>query len=1449
MSIVFGQLAARRVFRRLFNGCKSVFSRPRMKVLRQQPGAYFLERVEPRILLSADPTLVAMPPPIDFPEEVIFTDVRGSLVAEIIDEQPLILPGADTALEPATDQDLGKDGIGIEFAAAAPSNLLPFGVNAPNDGSEFMIGDVAVTVVLMESDGSIDPNIENWSTSRIERVKSEIVDGLNWWEDTFDLQGSLHDLKFHIDFTYADNPVSTGYEPIAGSGGQASRWYEDFPESVGYESSFRGVVQWNHDQRLRYGADWAFTVFVVDSFRDNDGKFTDDRFAFAQLGGPYLVMTYDNNGWGIDRMGRVLAHEVGHIFRALDEYPEASFSHYNSISGYLGIQNTNAFNGHPNPSSRTDSIMAEASRLNAAWDQHISSTPSLEMLGWRDSDGNGIFDILDVPLTLTGEGSFDTDAAVYRFSGSSSVQTFPIAGRFQNDITLNTVDRLQYRVDGGDWIDGDVYGDHIVSVSQDVDVAASTLGTHTIEFRTIVAETGLSSNIWSDTFDIFVPTVVVSSPSDLTTSESGRDLTFDVVLGAQPTDDVVLTLASSDSTEGVIPNRRLTFTPDNWNVTQVFSVNGVDDVLVDGAVDYQIVAEIASRDPAYREVSVSDLMLTNVDNEVSDFAIGFDFGASDSPLAAGHQQVTSSMQYSPQNGFGWVEGVIHEWLSHSGTAATRDLNFTTDGTFVFDVPAAGRYAVTLTLGRARIWAQDKMGIFLEGAQIDTVDVLTRSSVRREYSVTVLDGQLTVRLQDQGGVDPNVFIQSMEVDWIAGIAIAPSEVITSELGDAATFQVALTNEPSSEVTINLSSELVTEGILDVSTLRFGPGNWSEPQTVTVTGIDDDIPDRDVIYRIVTSAATSEDKTYHNLDSSDVIGVNRDNESPAVVISSQHDLLTSENGSTVAIEVVLTSKPLADVTIDLDSSDPSEGVVDQPTLLFTSGNWNIAQTVTITGVDDAIDDGDQVYSIITSPTASLDRIFSGRSVSDVTLTNTNDDVAGVAVAPNGGLLTWGSGTGLDNIIIEHSGRQDPVSEGWALTGSTTPSPVGVIDPGSDGAHFEAWNLNSNVAGTVAPHFRTNGFSAAQLSELEQGWKLSVAVRVVDGPSIPHGGVSTRLDKDNSLYWMWFGQDDAGNILVNLPQSSSDAHTVTTSGIGGEYHLFELIDAPSDSDGAANGMADLYVDGVLLETGYAGFSNSVSVVRVLWGDISGATSQDGESNWALVTLQGGANLHPIPEPTSLGLFTTETGATASFDVVLNSQPIQEVTIALMSSDSTEGLPDVSALTFTPANWNVSQPVVVTGIDDSEADGDVAYDITAVIIAGGDPHYDSLNFGDIFFVNLDDEPKPTAQIIDASIPNTHSKVASAIDVNFSSNPVSSLFPTAYVRKDQQSSLAPIRLPTWQIVRGFANSGSRNLKDCVLCRFDGPVVDLVTEAPNDSDGMDVRFVRIWSRIGQIVRG
>jgi hypothetical protein len=59
---------------------------------------------------------------------------------------------------------------------------------------------------------------------------------------------------------------------------------------------------------------------------------------------------------------------------------------------------------------------------------------------------------------------------------------------------------------------------------------------------------------------------------------------------------------------------------------------------------------------------------------------------------------------------------------------------------------------------------------------------------------------------------------------------------------------------------------------------------------------------------------------------------------------------------------------------------------------------------------------------------------------------------------------------------------------------------------------------------------------------------------------------------------------------------------------------------------------------------------------------------------------------------------------------------------------------LTFTPGNWNVPQPVTVTGVDDMVADGNVVYSIiTAPAVSAGP--YNGVDPADVTVTNNDDE------------------------------------------------------------------------------------------------------------------
>jgi len=100
---------------------------------------------------------------------------------------------------------------------------------------------------------------------------------------------------------------------------------------------------------------------------------------------------------------------------------------------------------------------------------------------------------------------------------------------------------------------------------------------------------------------------------------------------------------------------------------------------------------------------------------------------------------------------------------------------------------------------------------------------------------------------------------------------------------------------------------------------------------------------------------------------------------------------------------------------------------------------------------------------------------------------------------------------------------------------------------------------------------------------------------------------------------------------------------------------------------------------------------------------------------------------------LVTTEAGGTANFSIQLDSQPTADVTINLSSSNVNEGTVSVSSVTFTAANWNTPQTIMVTGVDDGVADDNITYKIITAKAVSSDAKYNNIiNPDDIDVVNI---------------------------------------------------------------------------------------------------------------------
>jgi hypothetical protein len=100
-------------------------------------------------------------------------------------------------------------------------------------------------------------------------------------------------------------------------------------------------------------------------------------------------------------------------------------------------------------------------------------------------------------------------------------------------------------------------------------------------------------------------------------------------------------------------------------------------------------------------------------------------------------------------------------------------------------------------------------------------------------------------------------------------------------------------------------------------------------------------------------------------------------------------TTEDGGTSTFSAKLNSQPSADVSIDVSSSDTTEGTVSPSILTFSSTNYNTTQTVTVTGVNDSLIDDNQSYMIVLSSATSNDSNYSGIDPSNVTVINNDND----------------------------------------------------------------------------------------------------------------------------------------------------------------------------------------------------------------------------------------------------------------------------------------------------------------------------------------------------------------------------------------------------------------------------------------------------------------------------
>jgi hypothetical protein len=809
---------------------------------------------------------------------------------------------------------------------------------------------------------------------------------------------------------------------------------------------------------------------------------------------------------------------------------------------------------------------------------------------------------------------------------------------------------------------------------------------------------------------------VTQSASSTEVREGGITDTYTLQLDTLPTSNVDITVTADAQAEvsldgtNFAATQTLTFTNVNGQTPQTVTVRAVDDTLPEnnhtGALTHAITK---STDPNYP----TTLAIDPVNAQITDNDITYSVVGSTATVTEGNSGTQVVSFTVTRTGETNQSSSIDFSFGGTATTGVDYNNAIVTGTGVTATGSKISFAANATIA---IIAVAIVGDRI--AESNETLALTLSNAIAPGTANIIGSPITTTILN---------------DDTAGISINPTTgLTTTEAGETATFTVVLNSQPTANVTIGTTSDNTAEGTVDKPSLTFTSANWNTPQTVTVTGVDDLVVDGKVAYNIVTAAATSTDTNYSGVNANDVAVTNTDNDSKGITVTPTSGLTTTEAGGTATFTVVLNSQPTADVTIGTTSDNTAEGTVDKPSLTFTSANWNTPQTVTVTGVDDLVVDGKVAYNIVTAAATSTDTNYSGVNANDVAVTNTDNDSKGITVTPTSGLTTTEAGGTATFTVVLNSQPTADVSIG--TTSDNTAE--GTVDKPSLTFTSANWNTPQTVTVTGVDDLVVDGKVAynivtAAATSTDTNYSgvnaNDVAVTNTDNDSkgitvTPTSGLTTTEAGGTATFTVVLNSQPTADVSIGTTSDNTAEGTVDKPSL-----TFTSANWNTPQTVTVTGVDDLVVDGNVAynivtaaatstDTNYSGVNaNDVAV-----------TNTDNDSKGITVT------------PTS-GLTTTEAGGTATFTVVLNSQPTADVSIGTTSDNTAEGTVDKPSLTFTSANWNTPQTVTVTGVDDLVVDGNVAYNIVTAAATSTDTNYSGVNANDVAVTNTDNDTAPT--------------------------------------------------------------------------------------------------------------
>ena len=756
-------------------------------------------------------------------------------------------------------------------------------------------------------------------------------------------------------------------------------------------------------------------------------------------------------------------------------------------------------------------------------------------------------------------------------------------------------------------------------------------------------------------------------PTELTIAEGGSD-SYRVVLTSQPAHDVTVTIGYRGDQDISIDDQELTFTGSDWNQAQTVAVTAAqdDDARDDTAA---LSHSVASTDGDYNGITVSEVAVAVTDDEMAGVSIlpeelTIAEGGSDS------YEVVLTSQPSHD---------VTVTITHSGDGDIdmdhRELTFT-------DSDWETAQAVTVSA------AQD------DDARDDTATL--------SHTVASADA-------DYNGIGVSEVEVAVTDNETAGASIRPEELTIAE-GASDSYEVVLTSQPSHEVIVTITHSGDGDIGNDHQELTFTGSDWETPQAVTVAAAQDEDA-RDDTATLGHSVAST-DGDYNGISVSQVAVTATDDETASVSITPTQ--LTIAEGGSDSYRVVLTSQPAQDVTITITHSGDADIDSDLDRLTFSSSDWKQEKTVTVRADQD--EDARDDAATLSHSVASTDGDYNGISVSQVAVTATDDETAGVSITPT--QLTIAEG-GSDTyqvfltsqpahdvtVTISYSGDQNVSIDDQELTftGSDweTPQAVTVSADQDEDARDDAATLSHSVASTDTDY---NGIGVSEVDVAVTDDETAGVSILPEELTIAEGGSDT--------YQVFLTSQPAHDVTVTISYSgdqdvSIDDQELTFTGSDWETPQAVTVSVDQDED-ARDDTATLSHSVASTDGDYNGIG--VSEVEV--------TATDDET----------AGVSILPEE-----LTIAEGGSDSYQVVLTSQPAHDVTVTINHGGDNDIDSDPDRLTFSPSNWNQEKTVTVTSAQDDDARDDTATLSHTVSSTDGD--YNGVTVPEVDVTATDDE------------------------------------------------------------------------------------------------------------------